>query len=175
MRIAVFHAPRDAFAKCQLNEKPDLIIVGDGEEGEALRQQVLTLELSNRVHFRFGVSAEEAAALIKGSAAVVVPSRAESFGLVALEALAGEKPLVATNVGGLPELISIFIGKDGHVRGNGLHARVAVVNPTSDEIAAGLEQVFGELPVGAHTTYEFPERFKWQSVATAYERVLIGE
>jgi glycosyltransferase involved in cell wall biosynthesis len=104
------------------------------------------------------------------AAAVVVPSRTESFGLTALEALAAQKPLVTTNVGGLKELISVFSGN-----GHGLHVRIAEVNPTSDSIAAGLEQVSERMNGETEQSHDIPQQFQWESVAAAYERVLIPQ
>lgn len=160
----------DAFAEARLKEMPDLIIAGTGDELEALQQQVSVLKLEDRVLFFGAASSEEVAALMKGSAAVVVPSRTESFGLTALEALAAQKPLVTTNVGGLKELISAFSGN-----GHGLHARIAEVNPTCDSIAAGLEQVSERVNCEAEQSHDIPPQFHWESVAAAYERVLIPQ
>lgn len=56
---------------------------------------------------------------LAGSAAVIVPSLAETFGLVALEAMAGGSPVVAFDVGNLPTLIGaggcVVAREEGHL------------------------------------------------------------
>jgi glycosyltransferase involved in cell wall biosynthesis len=48
---------------------------------------------------------DQAAALMPGCDVIVIPSRWEGFGLVALEAMAAARPLVASRVGGLEEIV----------------------------------------------------------------------
>ncbi len=76
-------------------------LVGDGPERAALQAQVEQLGLANAVHFRPAMPASEALTLGR---IMVVPSRAESLPYVVLEAAAGAKPLITTNVGGIPEI-----------------------------------------------------------------------
>jgi glycosyltransferase involved in cell wall biosynthesis len=76
-------------------------LVGDGPERSALQAQVENLTLANSVHFRPAMPAREALTLGR---IMVVPSRAESLPYVVLEAAAGGKPLITTNVGGIPEI-----------------------------------------------------------------------
>jgi glycosyltransferase involved in cell wall biosynthesis len=76
-------------------------LVGDGPERGALQTQVGNLGLADAVHFRPAMPAYEALTLGR---IMVVPSRAESLPYVVLEAAAGAKPLITTNVGGIPEI-----------------------------------------------------------------------
>lgn len=76
-------------------------LVGDGPERAELQAQVEHLGLANAVHFRPAMPASEALTLGR---IMVVPSRAESLPYVVLEAAAGAKPLITTNVGGIPEI-----------------------------------------------------------------------
>jgi glycosyltransferase involved in cell wall biosynthesis len=62
---------------------------------------VARLTLGDTIRFRSAMPARAAMALGR---VMVVPSRAESLPYVVLEAAAAEKPLVATNVGGIPEI-----------------------------------------------------------------------
>jgi glycogen(starch) synthase len=82
-----------------------LVIAGDGSERERLQQQTIRLELANSVEFAGRVAPETAAHLIDQSTLVVIPSRLEGFGLVALEAAWMARPVVATRIGGLPEVV----------------------------------------------------------------------
>lgn len=82
----------------------DLILAGLGPEEGRLRALRGALGLEERVLFYGAASAREVADLLGGCEFVVIPSREEAFGLVALEAMAAGKPFIATAVGGLGEL-----------------------------------------------------------------------
>ncbi len=85
------------------------LIVGDG--GLLSNLQTLASELDLRgVHFLGHQAQEEVARLMNVSDLAVVPSRVEPFGLVAIEALACGTPVVATNQGGLQEVINESVG-----------------------------------------------------------------
>jgi glycosyltransferase involved in cell wall biosynthesis len=61
------------------------------------------MELGENVEFRSPMPARSAFALAR---ALVVPSRAESMPYLVLEAAAAGKPIIATNVGGIPEVLT---------------------------------------------------------------------
>jgi glycosyltransferase involved in cell wall biosynthesis len=92
----------DAVARLRGDGRPvTLTLAGDGEETEALRAQIQRLGLGEVVRFighvkaRYGFS--------KGSL-LVVPSRGDSMPYVVIEAAAAGIPMVAANVGGIPEI-----------------------------------------------------------------------
>jgi glycosyltransferase involved in cell wall biosynthesis len=76
-------------------------LVGGGADREALRAQAERLGLSAAICFQPAMSARQAQALGR---IMVVPSRFESLPYVVLEAAAGGMPLIATRVGGVPEI-----------------------------------------------------------------------
>lgn len=78
-----------------------LTLVGDGPEKPNLEALARALGLDAQVTF---AGAMPAAAAFRRGRIVVVPSRRESLPYVVLEALAAGKPVVATNVGGIPEI-----------------------------------------------------------------------
>jgi glycosyltransferase involved in cell wall biosynthesis len=82
-----------------------LVIAGAGSQRRALEQQASRLNLTSSVEFCGPVSTEAAARLIEHATLVVVPSRLEGFGLVALEAAWLGRPVIAAQVGGLPEVV----------------------------------------------------------------------
>lgn len=91
-------------ALARLNTRRSLtaVIVGMGPEDGALRQMAKDLGIDRQVRFAGAMPARQAFRLGR---AMLVPSRAESFPYVVLEAAAAGLPLIATNVGGIPEMV----------------------------------------------------------------------
>jgi len=84
-----------------------LVIAGTGKQEDYLRTMAKDLGIKDRVEFLGLFSHETIKRLYESSAIVVVPSIwAEPFGRVVVEAMAHGRPVVASNVGGIPELIS---------------------------------------------------------------------
>lgn len=82
-------------------------LVGDGDDRDKYIAQAKLLGLSDRVRFLPAMPVREAFTLGR---LVVVPSRAEAMPYIVLEALAAGKALVATNVGGIPEIFGPAAG-----------------------------------------------------------------
>ncbi|HVZ04344.1 glycosyltransferase family 4 protein [Hyphomicrobium sp.] len=78
-------------------------IVGSGPDETRFKAMSSALGLDERVRFTGALPIREAFALGR---IMVVPSRAESFPYVVLEAAAASLPLIATNVGGIPEIVA---------------------------------------------------------------------
>lgn len=100
------HALRDIASL--RSEFPELAVsvVGVGEEQESLAALVSQLGMESWVTFHGRLEHGETAHLLNQSTCVVVPSIAyEGFSLVALESAQLEKPVIASNVGGLPETV----------------------------------------------------------------------
>jgi len=93
----------DAFARISREVPSRLLMVGDGPDmGEAV-QRARTLGVTDRVHF-LGEQ-DQVLPLLSISDVFLLPSAQESFGLAALEAMACGVPVIASRVGGLPEVI----------------------------------------------------------------------
>jgi glycosyltransferase involved in cell wall biosynthesis len=82
-----------------------LTICGDGPERAALVKRVRQAELSEFVNFEGWTEPRELARHYRQAELLLVPSRYEPFGIVALEAIASRCPVVAANTGGLPEAV----------------------------------------------------------------------
>jgi glycosyltransferase involved in cell wall biosynthesis len=82
-----------------------LTIAGDGSEKSILEEQVRDLELLDRVDFMGWVTPDRIQALLNEATISILPSRAEGLPLVALQSAQMARPIVATNVDGLPEIV----------------------------------------------------------------------
>ncbi|MEA2596255.1 MAG: D-inositol-3-phosphate glycosyltransferase [Thermomicrobiales bacterium] len=145
----------------------------DGEPTGPLREVVAEASKLNVVsRFRFvGSQPQERLPLFYGAAdAVVVPSRYESFGLVAVEAMACGRPVVASRAGGLT-----FTVEDGTT---GYLAQVGDFGLFAEHLARILEDSDLRDRLGANA-HESAQRFAWGSVAESvqhvYERLSAGQ
>jgi D-inositol-3-phosphate glycosyltransferase len=93
------------------DDRAVLVIVGDpsGPDGDRelgrLRTLTHALGLGDRVRFVGAVAHDALAAYYRAADVCIVPSRSESFGLVALEAASCGTPVVASAVGGLQSIV----------------------------------------------------------------------
>ena len=92
--------------KQETGKAASAVLVGSGPDLPRYEARVKSAGLADRVIFRDRMPTREAFALAR---AVVVPSRAESMPYTVLEAAAAAMPMVASRVGGIPEIF----GEDG--------------------------------------------------------------
>lgn len=84
----------------------ELVLVGDGAERGTLEQRATTLGVRDRVHFVGARPHEQVALWMNAGDVFCLPSHKEGLGTVLLEALACGTPVVATAVGGIPEIVA---------------------------------------------------------------------
>jgi glycosyltransferase involved in cell wall biosynthesis len=93
----------DALAELHRSgRRVSLAIAGDGEEAQALRDQVARLGLTDAIRFLGHTPARQAFA---HGRLLVVPSRADSLPYVVIEAGGAGMPIIASGVGGIPEIL----------------------------------------------------------------------
>jgi 1,4-alpha-glucan branching enzyme len=146
-----------------------LVIVGDGDSRLALQRLVRALGLGPAVTFTGWTSGAALVAAYQRAAVVVVPSRYEPFGIVALEGMACGRPVVASRVGGLSDVVNDEVG---------------TLVPESDPLAlaVALARFLGDPEARAAAGREGTARaarFGWGTVADRtlelYRRVLAME
>jgi glycosyltransferase involved in cell wall biosynthesis len=105
LAIAAWHAVLSRIPEARL------LIVGDGPERATLRQQVQRVGLHERVLFAGRIDDErERADIVRASDIALLPSYGEALPMALIEASACARPVVATDVGGVREVVSDGVG-----------------------------------------------------------------
>lgn len=141
------------------SSSPPLHVVGDGPDERWLRQRVASLGLGSSVVFRGRIDGEEKYRILASSHALLMPSRHETFGMVAVEAQAAGAPVVAFDVGPLREVA----GGGGAVLVPpfDVHAFAAeAVGLVGDPVAADRRRRLGR---------EWARRYDWGEIARRQE------
>jgi glycosyltransferase involved in cell wall biosynthesis len=124
----------DALAELK-DRRVTATIVGSGPDEAAFKEMSSALGLADLVRFTGALPIRKAFALGR---VMVVPSRAESFPYVVLEASAAGMPLIATNVGGIPEIVA---GSDtALIEPGNIPTLVASLTATLDDPQSALDR-----------------------------------
>jgi glycogen synthase len=148
---------RDRFPLAQL------IIAGDGPERAALERQTAELKLTHAVDFLGWVPPDEVLALIRTATVILMPSRYEGLPLVALEAAAMARPVVATRVSGLSEILV--------QEQTGLLIEPEDSAGLAEAIAFLLSHPMEAARMGRAARRRVQELFSWQRCVQAYDRL----
>ena len=147
-----------------------MVIAGDGPERAKLEQQVGQLGLSRMIEFIGWVEPHEVLSLINTSTAVLMPSWREGLPTVALQAGLMGRPIIASRVGGLPEVV--------------LHQQTGLLVEKGDSgaIAAAITYLLDyperAIKMGQKARQRVQEHFIWERCVAAYDslyRQLITE
>jgi len=93
----------DIFARVHAEIDSRLILIGDGPDMPIAREAAADHGVLDRIKF-VGI-VDQVAPLLNKADLFLLPSSTESFGLVALEAMASGVPVIASDVGGIPEVV----------------------------------------------------------------------
>lgn len=100
-----------AFARAAHRVDDDLTLAGDGPDRAALEALAAELGIGDRVHFLGRIAYEDRFDFLAGASLVVMPSRYETFGMVAAEAMAQGTPVLAFDIPCLRALVNSNTGK----------------------------------------------------------------
>jgi N-acetyl-alpha-D-glucosaminyl L-malate synthase BshA len=149
----------DVFARVAAARPCRLLLVGDGPERPRIEARVRQLGLQE--HVRLVGSSAHFEALLRECAAFVLPSETESFGLAALEALACGVPVVASDVGGLPEVVRH--GETGFL----------LAPDDVDGMAAAVLRALDDASLGARARADAVARFSPRPILDRYEALYL--
>ena len=150
-----------AFAGMQKRVPARLVMVGDGPDRPRASRRAEELGVAD--HVVFLGKHQAVAELLSCADLLLLPSETESFGLTALEAMACGAPVIATNAGGLPEVVE-----------DGVSGRLFDVGDVSGMAAAGVELLADErlrsrfAEAGRRIARE---RFSAEAIVPRYEAV----
>jgi glycosyltransferase involved in cell wall biosynthesis len=95
-----------AVAQLPESERPPVVLLGpDWGERTKLEALARSLGIADRISFLGRLDRPAYRSVFRAARAFVLPSEWEAFGLVLLEAMAADLPIVATSVGGVPEVL----------------------------------------------------------------------
>jgi glycosyltransferase involved in cell wall biosynthesis len=143
-----------------------LLIAGDGEHRAALERAAAALALGDAVSFLGRADAMRVRRLLRGAAALVVPSIYEGMPLVVLEAMEASVPVVASRVSGIPEVVED--GRTGWLVPPEEPASLAAA------LAAALDDPAAASRLGAAGRRLLAERFRPVHAARHWRRAVLG-
>jgi glycosyltransferase involved in cell wall biosynthesis len=136
-----------------------LLVAGAGPFRQAYEREVLALGVEGAVRF-LGFRAD-VTRILAASDVVVLPSVAEAFGLVLAEAMAMQRAVVATRVGGIPEIV-----EDGVT---GILVPPASPTALADAIWSLLRDPARRVQLGEAGRRRVLESFRFETMMTRYE------
>ena len=129
-----------------------LVLAGPDKGGRADTERAAAeLGMADRVELRGHVPQAELAALYRGAACLVFPSRYEGFGLPVLEAMASGTPVVASSAGALPEVAG--------------DAAILVEERNAPALAGGIERAIADRERLRAAGLERARRYSWAETA----------
>jgi glycosyltransferase involved in cell wall biosynthesis len=141
-----------------------LRLVGDGPLRPMLEALARAHGLSARIEFLGSVSRAEIVRLMKGTNLFVLPSRSEPFGLALLEAAVCRRAIVATDVGGIPEIIRHEV--------SGLLVPPDNVEALSASLLRLLDRPELRRALGEAAYQTVTSRFSWEIMGEQYESLM---
>lgn len=133
-----------------------LLIIGEGSRRQALEELSKKLGLSENIKFLGQIQNKEIPKYLAISDCFILPSLQEGFGIAVLEAQASKVPVIASNVGGISDIIED--GKTG----------VLIEPKDSEQIAQAVIKMFSDQNFGKVLTknaFQKLEKYDWQNIA----------
>ena len=139
-----------------------LSIAGTGPAKESLNRLATELQVDKYINWLGHLSQDTIAEYCLKASLIVIPSRREPFGISVLEALASGRPVVATNVGGIPEIAKYF------------DLELCIPNEKSIELNL-YKLLIDNFNINYNQNFENFEKFSLKNIIDNYYRTIIPE
>ncbi len=150
-----------AFAAISSSEPGlQLLIIGSGDEEARLREAIHAQGLADRVTLSGALPHDQVALALRDSRLLVLPSYHEGVPNVVLEAMASGTPVVATHVGGIPEVVVSGL--------TGFLCKAKDVDSLVGTLSRALSQDWSHEQIAMHS-----QRFSWDSNIAALNTALV--
>jgi glycogen(starch) synthase len=144
-----------------------LTIAGNGPERKPLEQLAETLGVAKAVTFTGWIMPEDVSRMMESATAILMPSRwREPFGLVALQAMQSARPVIASAIGGLPEVVEQGV--------SGLLVPPEDANALADALASMLADAEKTAAMGRRARSRAAQLFDFARFVNAYETLFSG-
>jgi glycogen(starch) synthase len=148
-----------------INRFPDIRIkiAGDGPEKSNLQKQALDLGIGNVVDFAGWIDPVKIPTIINSSTIILMPSRREGLPCAAIQSAFMARPIIASNVGGLPEIV--------------VHQETGLIveKDNVDELIKAIEYLLKNHGVatmmGQKARLLVQEKFNWAKHVNEYEKI----
>lgn len=148
-----------------LQEFPNakLEIIGYGEQEDDLRKLVRTLSLDKKINFVGAVENKEMPKYYHSSSVYILPSLVEGLPVALMEAMSCGCPVIATSVGGVPDLIGDGI--------NGILIKTKSIEEISQSVIKILSDNNFRENIIKNAREKIKENYDWQIIAMKFKRL----
>lgn len=156
-KIKGYHLLIEAFSLLKDYSNLTLYIAGEGSFKNELQKQIKENHLEDCVFLIGRKTPKEIVQLTQHAEVIVIPSLREPFGIVVLEAIASQKPVVATAAGGIPEIMDERFG--------------IMVSPSVSGLRDGIIRTM-EYTFDFNNVNEYLSRFSIESMVNSYLKLI---
>ena len=151
----------EAVAKCE-STTVRVVIAGTGPQRNALIEHAKRLGIDNRIRFVGSVNSSEIVAHYQQADFLIHPALVESFSMTLLEAMSCGLPIIASDIGGIPELVEHDI--------NGLLISPGDIPALAKAINRMAESKSLRARFSGASRAKILDQFTWEHITTAYEQ-----
>ena len=147
-------------------------MIAGGHEGDLLK---LEIPINDSITLLGSLSHNEIAHYLSVAEITVIPSRCETYGILLAEAICCGSPIVATNVGGIPEVIALVTEKLSPNEKEIFNRWVKLVEPNVESIRNGIDALLnnnGSIEDYINLVPKFRNNYFWSTRLYKFHTIL---